>query len=319
MSNTKRALICGVSGQDGTYLADFLLKKGYTVFGTSRDAQGSSFTNLHRLGIKKQVELLSMDPEDFRSVLVAVRKAKPDELYFLAGQSSVGLSFEQPAETIKSFTIGILNILETCRTVDFPIKVYHAGSSEAFGDTQGLVASEKTPFHPRSPYALAKASSTWLVDNYREAYQLFACTGILFNHESPLRPERFVTQKIIQTAKRIVEGSGEKLVLGRTDISRDWGWAPEYVQAMWQMLQQESAEDYIIATGSTHSLQEFVQLTFEALNLNWQDHVQQSKELMRPTDLLVSKADPSKSKLKLGWKAELGLKEVVEGMLQSDR
>jgi len=310
-----KALIIGISGQDGSYLADFLLKKGYQVWGTSRDAQGSRFQNLISLGIKSTVNLISMDQEDFRSVLVGIKNAQPDEIYFLAGQSSVGLSFEQPAETIQSFTLGILNVLEAVKMENPGIKVYHAGSSEAFGDTQGMPADETTPFKPRSPYALAKASATWLVDNYREAYQLFACTGILFNHESPLRPERFVTQKIIQTAKRIAAGSGEKLVLGRMDISRDWGWAPEYVEAMWLMLQQAEPEDFIIATGQSHSLESFVDLSFSALGLNWQDHVEQSSDLMRPTDLAISKANPSKAFSKLGWKAEKSLEGIVAEML----
>jgi GDPmannose 4,6-dehydratase len=310
-----KALIIGVSGQDGSYLADFLLKKGYEVFGTSRDAQGSVFQGLSFLGIKNEVHLLSMDPEDFRSVLVAIKKSKPDEIYFLAGQSSVGLSFEQPAETIQSFTIGILNVLEAVKMEGRGIKVYHAGSSEAFGDTDGEAAKETTPFKPRSPYALAKASSTWLVDNYREAYDLFACTGILFNHESPLRPARFVTQKIIQTAKRISDGSKEKLILGRLDVSRDWGWAPEYVEAMWLMMQQEKPDDYIIATGKTQSLEEFVSKAFEVLGLDWKNHVAQSEDLMRPTDLSVSKADPSKAKKHLGWEAKKGIQEVIEGMM----
>ncbi|TDK42031.1 GDP-mannose 4,6-dehydratase [Algoriphagus formosus] len=310
-----KALIIGVSGQDGSYLADFLLKKGYEVFGTSRDAQGSVFQGLSFLGIKNDVHLLSMDPEDFRSVLVAIKKSKPDEIYFLAGQSSVGLSFEQPAETIQSFTIGILNVLEAVKMEGRGIKVYHAGSSEAFGDTDGEAAKETTPFKPRSPYALAKASSTWLVDNYREAYDLFACTGILFNHESPLRPARFVTQKIIQTAKRISDGSKEKLILGRLDVSRDWGWAPEYVEAMWLMMQQENPDDYIIATGKTQSLEEFVSKAFEVLGLDWKNHVAQSADLMRPTDLSVSKADPSKAKKHLGWEAKKGIQEVIEGMM----
>jgi len=316
---SKTALIIGVSGQDGSYLAQLLLHKGYTVFGTSRDSNGSSFSNLAKLGIKKDVQVLSTDPEDFRSVLVAIRKSAPDEIYFLAGQSSVGLSFELPAETIKSFTLGILNVLEACRMVDHKVRVYHAGSSEAFGDTKGEAAHELTPFQPRSPYALAKASASWLVDNYREAYDLHACTGILFNHESPLRPERFVTQKIIQTAKRIGAGSKEKLELGNIAISRDWGWAPEYVEAMWSVLQQDIPEDYIIATGQTSSLQDFVELTFNSLNLNWQDHVIQNPELMRPTDLLISRADPSKSFRKLGWQAKSGLKEVVEAMLTGEK
>jgi GDPmannose 4,6-dehydratase len=310
-----RALICGVSGQDGSYLAQFLLKKGYEVWGTSRDVQGKSFTNLQKLDIKHEVNLISMDQEDFRSVLLGITKAKPDEIYFLAGQSSVGLSFEQPAETIQSFTLGILNILEAVKLMSYSIKVYHSGSSEAFGDTLGIPASESTAFRPRSPYALAKASSTWLVDNYREAYQLFACTGMLFNHESPLRPERFVTQKVIQTAKRIAAGSSEKLELGRLDIIRDWGWAPEYVEAMWLMLQQDQPEDFIIATGTSNKLEEFVATTFSKLDLNWKDHVLQSEQLIRPTDLTISKANPSKAFTKLGWKAEKSLEEIVAEML----
>jgi len=191
----KTALICGVSGQDGSFLAELLLSKGYTVFGTSRDAQGSSFSNLKKLGIQDQITFLSMVPEDFRSVLVALRKSNPDEIYYLAGQSSVGLSFEQPAETMQSITMGTLNILEGCRMLETEnkvIKVYHAGSSECFGDTQGEPATESTPFYPMSSYAVAKSSAYWLVNNYREAYGFFACTGIFFNHESALRPERFV-------------------------------------------------------------------------------------------------------------------------------
>lgn len=311
----KSALICGVSGQDGAYLAQLLLTKGYEVWGTSRDAQGNSFSNLNFLGIKSEVQLVSMDVEDFRSVWVTIKKAMPDEIYFLSGQSSVGLSFEQPVETIQSFTIGVLNVLEAVKMMNYTIKVYHAGSSEAFGDTLGIAANESTPFQPRSPYALAKASATWLVNNYREAYQLFACTGILFNHESPLRPERFVTQKIIQTAKRIAEGSSEKLVLGRMDISRDWGWAPEYVEAMWLMLQQDVPEDFVIATGNTFSLQDFVATTFSQLGLHWKNHVDQSQELMRPTDLAISKANPEKAAHKLGWKANKSMEQVIEGML----
>ena len=195
----KKALICGVSGQDGAFLAQFLLNMGYTVWGTSRDAQGSAFGNLIKIGIKDQVKLISMVPEDFRSVFLAVKQSHPDEVYYLAGQSSVGLSFEQPAETIQSVVIGVLNMLEAVRMTNINIRLYHAGSSECFGDTQGQPANENTPFNPRSPYAVAKASAFWLVDNYREAYGLYACTGILFNHESQLRPERFVTMKIVQT------------------------------------------------------------------------------------------------------------------------
>lgn len=235
----KRALICGISGQDGSYLANFLLNKGYKVFGTSRDAKISSFSNLQKLECKKKISFLSMTPDDFISVLVTFQKVQADEIYFLAGQSSVGLSFEQPAETIKGILLGTLNALEAVKMLKKPTRIYFAGSSESFGDTNGEAANEKTPFKPKSPYAVAKASATWLVDNYREAYGLFACTGILFNHESILRPEHFVTQKIISAARRIAEGSKEILEIGRLDISRDWGWAPEYVKAMWLILQQK--------------------------------------------------------------------------------
>lgn len=314
---SKRALICGVTGQDGGYLAEFLLGKGYEVYGTSRDAQGSSFVNLKKLGIKQNVKKLSMVPEDFRSVYVSLCKSKPDEVYYLAGQSSVGLSFEQPAETIQSITLGVLNILEACRMMEKEIRVYHAGSSECFGDIGSEAANELTPFHPRSPYAVAKASAFWLVDNYREAYNLFACTGILFNHESHLRPTRFVTQKIISTAKRISNGSSEKLVLGRLDISRDWGWAPEYVEAMWLMLQQEQPEDFVIATGELNSLESFVAAVFSQLDLNWKDHVEQNQEFMRPTDLIASVGNANKAKQILGWEAKYKMQEVVRMMVKS--
>ena len=311
----KTALICGVGGQDGAYLSRLLLGKGYRVFGTSRDAQGGSFANLQRLGVSDRVCMLSMAPEDFRSVFMAIKACEPDEVYFLAGQSSVGLSFEQPAETIQSFTLGTLNVLEACRMMDKPIKQYHAGSSECFGDSSDLPATEITPFSPRSPYAVAKASAYWLVNNYRQAYGLFACTGILFNHESPLRPRRFVTQKIVQTAKRIAAGSSEKLTLGRMDISRDWGWAPDYVEAMWLMLQQEMPDDFVIATGHTFSLQEFVATAFELLDLDWCDHVVQDPKLFRPSEILINSADPSKARNQLGWVASLQGKAVVRAMM----
>lgn len=315
----KVALICGVSGQDGAYLARFLLGKNYQVWGTSRDAQGSAFHNLQKLGIKNQIKLISMVPEDFRSVLVAHRMSRPDEVYYLAGQSSVGLSFEQPAETIQSIALGTLNMLEVCRMLDKQPKVYYAGSSECFGDTGGVPANETTPFHPQSPYAVAKTSAFWLVDNYREAYKLPVCTGILFNHESPLRPERFVTQKIITTAARIASGSNEILELGRLDISRDWGWAPEYIEAMWLMLQQEQVEDFVIATGQTNSLEAFVNEAFSQHGLNWKTHVKQNPEFIRPTDLLISVGDASKAREKLGWQPHFKMKDVVAKMIDGNK
>lgn len=243
LEKKKLALICGISGQDGAYLARLLLEKGYEVHGTARDAQMSTFYNLQLLGVKDQITFHSMALNDFRSVLQALTKVQPDEIYNLAGQSSVGLSFDQPVETLESISVGTLNLLEAIRFLDRPIKLYNAGSSECFGNTDGQPANEETPFRPRSPYAVAKATAFWEVANYREAYNLFACTGILFNHESPLRPERFVTQKIIKSVCRIAAGSNEKLHLGNISIARDWGWAPEYVEAMWLMLQQDRAVD----------------------------------------------------------------------------
>lgn len=315
-SKKKIALICGISGQDGSYLAQLLLNKNYVVWGSSRDVKVSSFANLSRLSILDKVMLLSMVPEDFPSVLMTIKKIEPDEIYFLAGQSSVGISFNQPAETIQSVVIGTLNMLEACRMFDKEIRLYQAGSSECFGDTQGQSANEETPFNPRSPYAVAKASAFWLVDNYREAYGLFACTGMLFNHESPLRPIHFVTQKIVQGAKRIANGSDEKLNLGRLDINRDWGWAPEYVDAMWRMLQLDKPKDFVIATGVTHSLEDFVAHAFKTQGLDWQEHVISDYSLFRPTDLSVSRADPTRAKKGLGWQAKVTMEQVIEKMIR---
>lgn len=313
----KRALICGVSGQDGAYLAQLLLEKGYEVCGTSRDAQMSSFQNLVRLGIRDRVKLASMVLTDFRSVLQALNKMQPDEVYNLAGQSSVGLSFEQPVETLESIATGTLNLLEAIRFIGAPIRLYNAGSSECFGETGEAGADESTPFRPRSPYAVAKAAAFWEVANYREAYGLFACSGILFNHESPLRPERFVTQKIVTAACRIAEGSVEKLTLGNMAIRRDWGWAPEYVQAMYLMLQQAEAEDYVIATGDSCSLEEFVAIAFSAVGLDWRDWVVSDSSLFRPTDLAIGCGNAGKAKQRLGWVAEYKTKDVVGMMVQA--
>ena len=316
---TRRALICGVSGQDGAYLARFLLENGYEVFGTSRDAQISSFRNLRRLGIDGKVTVESMVPTDFRSVFQALRKTQAGEVYNLAGQSSVGLSFQQPVETLESIALGTLNILEAIRMVEQPIRFYNASSSECFGDTNGVAATETTPFRPRSPYAVAKAAAFWEVSNYREAYGIFACSGILYNHESPLRPERFVTRKVIAAACRIADGSREKLHLGNLSIERDWGWAPEYVAAMWKMLQQPAAHDYGIATGEVHSLEDFVDAAFRQVGLEWRDHVVTDSSLLRPTDLRRGLGDPSRAAAELGWKAQARMEDVVRMMVDGER
>lgn len=313
----KKALICGVSGQDGAYLAQLLLEKSYQVYGTSRDAQMSSFSNLKQLGIFEEVELHSMSLNDFRSVLQVLKKVKPDEIYNLAGQSSVSLSFEQPVETLESISVGTLNLLEAVRFTDAPIKCYNAGSSECFGDIGDNLADEYTPFRPRSPYAVAKAAAFWQVANYREAYGLFACSGILFNHESPLRPKRFVTQKIISTLCGIIQGKSENLHLGNIDIIRDWGWAPEYVKAMYLMLQQDQADDYVIATGESYSLREFIATAFTTLGLDWQDYVLSDASLLRPTELMISRANPIKARQILGWSAEYKMPDIVKMMIEA--
>ena len=314
----KKVLICGISGQDGAYLAKLLLDKGYQVYGGSRDAQMSSFSNLLRLGIKDNVHLVSINITDFRSVLQSIIKIQPDEIYNLAGQSSVGLSFEQPVETLESIAIGTLNLLESIRFSQLPIRFYNAGSSECFGDTGNKPADENTPFRPRSPYGVAKATAFWEVSNYREAYNIYTCTGILFNHESILRPERFVTQKIISSVKRIAKGGNEKLYLGNIEIQRDWGWAPEYVEAMWLMLQQEKAEDFVIATGQTNSLKDLVINAFESAKLDWLEFVELDTNLQRPTELNIGKANPQKAKQILGWEAKVKMKELVDKMYNSE-
>ncbi len=318
MKKKKRALICGVSGQDGAYLAKLLLEKGYDVYGTSRDAQVSAFQGLAGLGIRDRVKLESMAINDFRSVLQIISKVRPDEIYNLAGQSSVGLSFQQPVETLESISVGTLNLLEAIRFIDLPIKFYSAGSSECFGDTGGAPADETTPFHPRSPYAVAKAAAFWEIANYREAYGLFALSGILFNHESPLRPERFVTKKIVTAACRIAAGSAEKLHLGTISIARDWGWAPEYVEAMWLMLQHDKPDDFVIATGESSSLEEFVHEAFHCAGLNWRDHVMTDPSLYRPTEIMVGRANPAKAAEVLGWKARYRMRDVVKMMVKHE-
>lgn len=306
-----------MGGQDGAYLAQLLHGKGYDVFGTSRDAMVITGAGLAALGVKEHVRVVSMAPNDFRSVLQTLSRIAPEEVYNLAGQSSVGLSFEQPVETIESIAMGTLNLLEAIRFVDRPIRLYNAGSSECFGDTGSVPASETTPFRPRSPYAVAKACAHNLVASYREAYGMHACTGILFNHESPLRPERFVTQKIIRAAARIAAGADEQLTLGNLEIHRDWGWAPEYVDAMWLMLQQDEPADLVIATGRSVSLEYFVSTAFAFFHLDWRQHVQQDRALLRPSDIKYGSADPTLAQQRLGWKATMNVDSVVAAMCQA--
>lgn len=314
----KKALICGISGQDGTYLSELLLEKGYEVHGTSRDARMSTLSNFSQLRKNTSVKLHSMALNDFRSVIQTVARIQPDEIYNLAGQSSVGLSFDQPVETFESISVGTLNILETIRFIDMRTRFYNAGSSECFGGTNGVPATESTLFQPLSPYAVAKSAAFWEVATYREAYKIFACTGILFNHESPLRPDRFVTQKIVKAACRIAKGSHEQLHLGNISIARDWGWAPEYVDSMWRMLQQDKPEDYVIATGETNTLEDFVAETFRCLGLDWHAHVNSDPSLLRPSEIMVSCGNPAKAADKLSWRAQHRMRDVVRMMVDAE-
>ena len=318
LNKRKIALIFGVSGQDGAYLAEFLLRKGYEVHGTSRDAELSSFKNLKFLNIREKVCAHSVAPSDFRSVLQCLREVNPTEIYNLSGQSSVGLSFSQPIETFESISLTTLNILESMRFLELDAKFYNACSGECFGGIE-VPANENTKFHPKSPYGAAKAASFWQVTNYREAYGISACSGILFNHESPLRPNRFVTKKIVSTAVRIAGGSKEKLVLGDIAIERDWGWAPDYVEAMWLMLQKNSAEDYVIATGLLHSLKNFIEQTFQDLGLDWNQYVCVSKEILRPLDIQRSCGNPEKALKQLGWKPKHLFPEIISAMIEAEK
>ncbi|WP_082950405.1 MULTISPECIES: GDP-mannose 4,6-dehydratase [unclassified Mycobacterium] len=313
-----RALICGVSGQDGAYLARLLLDKGYEVFGTSRDKQVAGFANLARLGVRDRVRLESMSVNDFRSVMDILRRTDPQEIYNLAGQSSVGMSFEQPAATFEGIALGTSNLLEAIRLRRQPVRYFSAGSSECFGDTHGRAANEQTPYRPSSPYAVAKASAQWLVTNYREAYGLHVSTGILFNHESPLRPERFVTKKIVAAAVRIAKGDHSRLTLGDIRIKRDWGWAPEYADAMWRMLQEPNGSDFVIATGESHSIEEFAETAFREVGLDWREHTDFSDALKRPSDLAEAFGDASRAREVLGWSPTYRMREVVQTMVEAE-
>jgi GDPmannose 4,6-dehydratase len=317
MANKQIALIVGITGQDGSYLAKFLLSKGYQVVGTTRDVFSSSLANLKKIGILDQVKLVSMTVEDFRSVLTVLQEFQPIETYNLSGQTSVSLSFERPVEAIETIAIGTLNLLEAIRFLKLKTRFYNAGSSECFGDTKGHKANELTPFIPRSPYAVAKVTAAGLVNNYQESYGIFACTGILFNHESPLRSERFVTQKVIHAAARIKKNLEKKLYLGNINISRDWGWASDYVEAMWRMLQLDQPHNFVIATGRTVSLTYFIQQAFTFFDLDWQDHVVIEGALKRPSDIEFSAADPSKAADILDWRATNNVESVIRMMCEA--
>lgn len=316
---SRRALIIGISGQDGSFLTQLLLEKGYVVHGTSRDAQANSFGNLSKLGLRDRVTLHSVTVTDFRSVLQVLRDVDPDEIYNLAGQTSVGLSFEVPVETLESIAGGTLNLLEAIRFLQRPTRFYNACSSECFGDTAGIPATESTRFAPRSPYAVAKAAAFWEVANYRDSYGIYGCSGILSNHESPFRAVRFVTQKVVDAACRIAEGQIDHVELGDLSIARDWGWSSEYVVAMHQMLQQPIPDDYVIATGKTFTLEQFVAEVFLSLGLDWRSHVRTVTTLRRPSEIQCSRLDPSRAVARLNWRATMAMPEVARAMVAARR
>ncbi|GGF47083.1 GDP-mannose 4,6-dehydratase [Aliidongia dinghuensis] len=313
----RTALIFGISGQDGAYLAKLLLDQGYAVHGTSRDVDGSAFTSLRVLGILDQVRLHSAAMAEFRSVAQVVQTVQPSEIFNLAAQSSVGLSFQQPVETIDSIMHGTINILEAIRFLGLETRFYNASSSECFGNTD-TPADERTPFHPRSPYAVGKAASFWAVANYREAYRLFACSGLLFNHESPLRPTRYVTQKIVRGAADIAQRKTDRLTLGALDLTRDWGWAPDYVDAMARMLKHDQPEDFVIATGMPVRLQDFVEAAFRCFGLDWTKHVESNQAFMRPSDISLSVGNPAKAERLLGWTATVKMPTLVEKLVEAE-
>jgi len=313
----KRALIFGISGQDGVYLARLLRDQGYEVHGTSRDKEMANTSGLARMGVLDDVTIHSAALLDFRSVLQVIGDVRPDEIYNLAGQSSVGLSFAQPVETFEGIILGTLNILECLRFLKLPARFYNATSGEVFGNTE-MPADENTPFRPRSPYGVAKSTAFWTVANYRESYGIFACSGILFNHESPLRPARFVTQKIVRGAVDIADRTSDKLTLGNIDVARDWGWAPDYVDAMARILKQDEPDDFVVATGTSTTLTEFVATVFDYLGLDWTKHVESAPELMRPTDIRVSVGNPTKAKVKLDWVAETRMPEIVHRLVDAE-
>ena len=318
-SSGKVALIAGITGQDGAYLARFLLAKGYAVHGTSRDAALARLDGLIALGICDKVKIHSMSPADFQSVAQVIELVAPDEIYNLSGQSSVSLSFTQPAETLTSIALGTLNMLETLRRLRGRMRFYNAGSSECFGDTGLRAANEGTAFRPKSPYGVARAAAISLVANYRESYGLFACSGLLFNHESPLRPIRFVTRKITAAAARIGAGSRDRLALGNLSIRRDWGWAPDYVEAMFRMLQCERPDDFVIASGVAYSLEEFVAAAFLEVGLDWRDHVDYDPSLVRSSEIMYSLGDPAKAAQMLHWRPTARMPEIVTRMVRAER
>ncbi len=310
------ALITGITGQDGSYLAEFLLQKGYRVVGMVRRTSTVTFDRIAH--IQDQIELVSGDMLDQVSLIRVLTEYAPEEVYNLAAQSFVQTSWAQPVFTGEVTGLGVTRILDAVRTVNKDIKVYQASSSEMFGKVREVPQRETTPFHPRSPYGVAKVYGHWITVNYRESYGTFAVSGILFNHESPRRGLEFVTRKIADGAARIHLGLAKELPLGNLEARRDWGWAPDYVEAMWLMLQQDQPGDYVVATGVTHSVEEFCAAAFERVGLEWRDHVVQDSRFMRPAEVDLLVGDASRASAELGWEPTVGFEEMVHRMVDAD-
>ena len=310
------ALITGVTGQDGSYLADFLLEKGYQVVGMVRRTSTINFDRIKH--IQGKIEIVQGDLLDQMSLISILQEYRPQEVYNLAAQSFVPTSFSQPVLTGEFTALGVTRILDAIRIVDPSIRFYQASSSEMFGKVREVPQSEKTPFHPRSPYGVAKVYGHWITVNYRESYDIFACSGILFNHESPRRGLEFVTHKITDAVARIKLGLADELRLGNLEARRDWGYAPDYVRAMWLMLQQDEPDDYVIATGETHSVREFVEEAFGYVGLDWQDYVVQDPRFYRPAEVDLLVGDPSKAGEKLGWEPAVDFRQLVRIMVDAD-
>jgi GDPmannose 4,6-dehydratase len=331
----KKALITGITGQDGAYLSKLLLDKGYEVHGTFRRTSDLHLYRLKYLGIEEKIKYVPVELLEFTNIYKEIEKIQPDEIYNLGAQSFVALSFEEPIFTADVTGLGPLRILEAIRTVNPAIKFYQASSSEMFGKVQAVPQDEKTPFYPRSPYSIAKLAAHWMTVNYREAYNLFACSGILFNHESPLRGLEFVTRKITTGVARIQHGLQDKLILGNLNSKRDWGYAPEYVEAMWLMLQQSEPDDYVVATGESHAIREFVEDAFRVIGVDivWNGSevnekgmsrktgkllIEVSPEFFRPAEVDALIGNPKKAMEKLGWKAKTKFQDLVRIMVEAD-
>lgn len=312
----KKALITGITGQDGSYLAEFLLSQGYEVFGLVRRTSTVKYERIQH--IQDDVTLLQGDMSDQTSLTSAIKASQPDEIYNLAAQSFVQTSWGQPVFTGDVTALGVTRLLDAIRAVNPDIRFYQASSSEMFGKVQEVPQKETTPFYPRSPYGVAKVYGHWITVNYRESYNMYACSGILFNHESPRRGLEFVTRKVTHHAAKIKLGLTHELRLGNLDAQRDWGFAGDYVRAMWLMLQQDTPDDYVIATNETHTVQKLVEIAFETVGLDWKNYVVQDERFMRPAEVDLLIGDPSKAGQQLGWEPQVTFEQLVQMMVESD-